>query len=313
MLLTNNGSRTPWARSVRKSLTFAALQLALRASQRSRNGNAVEAMRYGLLALTRAVIPLRQRLATNMKLVGLYQAGLLDAHFERAVDQLCMIGHVLRANVARSGCLQRFRFDDSFKLVEQAYAAGKGVIHIAPHICGYPLYAAVVSPRIPCAVYLRRNTDPRKARIDREVGLAGEGEVVVPPKGTSKAQRLQVAISVLRQGKMMFITPDTPRKPDQGVAVKILGRRTWFPTGVFIMAARTGAPVVPAFWLWHDGTYHVRYSEPLEIKRGGGIGRRTEAATVHWAKSVDAFLRKHPAMWWNWLDKRWTQIIRNGQ
>jgi hypothetical protein len=25
---------------------------------------------------------------------------------------------------------------------------------------------------------------------------------------------------------------------------------------------------------------------------------------------VDAFLHDHPAIWWNWLDKRWTKILR---
>ncbi len=298
-------------RSVRKTVTFASLRVAMRLSQRSQNGDAVEAIRRGLLVFTRAAFPLRRRLERNMKLVGLYRPGLLDAHFERAVDQLCMIGHVMRANVAQSGCLQRFKFDDSFGFIEQVYGTGRGVIHIAPHICGYPLYAAVVSSRIPCSVYLRRNTDPRKARIDKEVGLAGEGELVIPPARASKAQRLQVAISVLRQGKMMFITPDTPRKQNEGVAVNILGRLTYFPIGVFVMSARTGAPVVPVFWHWSRGAYHVEYLEPLEISRGGAIRRQAEAATVKWAKCVDAFLREHPAIWWNWLDKRWTQIIRD--
>jgi lauroyl/myristoyl acyltransferase len=248
-----------------------------------------------------------------MKEAGVYRPDLPDAHFERAVDQFCMIGHVLRAGVSRSGCLERFVFDQTFRYVEQAYSAGKGVIHIAPHICGYPLYAAVVSPRIPCCVYSRRNVDPRKVRINETVWLAGEGEVVVPPAGASKAQRLQVAISVLREGKMLFVTPDTPRQPQQGVAVTILGRGAYFPTGVFVMSARTRAPVVPVFWHWEDGTYHIRYSEPIEITRNGDLRRRTEAATKAWAEDVDSFLQRHPGVWWNWLDKRWTAILRNGR
>jgi lauroyl/myristoyl acyltransferase len=302
-----------FVRSLRKALTFAALRLAMRAAQQSKDGRVMEAIRHGLLGLTRTVIPLRWRLAKNMKQAGVYRHGLLDAHFERAVDQLCMIGHVVRAGASGSGCLERFQFDHTFRNVEQALATGKGLIHIAPHICGFPLYAMVVSSRIPCSVYSRRNTDPRKRRINEEVARAGDGEIVIPPEGASKAQRLNVAISVLRQGKMLFVTPDTPRKPHQGVPVTILGRRAYFPAGVFIMAARTGAPVVPVFWHWEDGTYHIRYSEPMEIARKGRIGEQTEAATKAWADSVDIFLRKHPAMWWNWLDKRWTSILRNNR
>jgi lauroyl/myristoyl acyltransferase len=299
-------------RSIRKLLTFTALSAAVRISQRAEDSRVIEAIRQVLRAVTRAAIPIRRRLARNMRLAGVYRDGLLDAHFERAIDQLCMIGHVLRAGVRQSGCLERFRFDQTFRHVEQAFAAGKGVIHIAPHICGFPLYASVVSSRIPCSVYLRRNTDPKKLRIDEKVTSAGDGEIVIPPEGASKAQRLHVAISVLREGKMLFITPDTPRKAQQGVPVTIFRRQAFFPAGVFVMAARTGAPVVPLFWHWDDGAYRVRYSQPLEIKRNGRISRQIEAATKTWAESVDSFLRKHPAMWWNWLDKRWTAILRNG-
>jgi lauroyl/myristoyl acyltransferase len=300
-------------RSLRKTLTFAAQRMAVRASQRSKDGRVIETMRRGLLGITRTAIPLRRRLAKNMRQAGVYRDGLLDAHFERAVDQLCMIGHVLRAGPSGSGCLERFQFDHTFRNVEQAFSAGKGLIHIAPHICGFPLYAMVVSSRIPCSVYIRRNTDPRKRKINDEVTAASEGEIVTPPEGASKAQRLNVALSVLRKGKMLFVTPDTPRKPHQGVAITIFGRRAYFPAGVFVMAARTGAPVVPVFWHWQDGAYHIRYDEPVKIVRNGRIGEQTEAATKAWADSVDAFLREHPAMWWNWLDKRWTAILRNKQ
>jgi len=225
---------------------------------------------------------------------------------------LIMLAHVFRAGFTDSGCPERFRFDGSLGLLEQAHAAGRGVVNIAPHICGYPVYPPIVSPRIPCSIYLRRNKDPRKMRINEAIGLAGRGHLVYPPAGSGKAQRLQVAIDVLRQGRMLFITPDTPRKPHQGVPVTIFGRTVHFPTGVFVMSLRTRAPVVPTFWHWQDGAYHIRYGQPIELSRGGGLRTQAEAATQKWARSVDAFFHEHPEMWWNWLDKRWTQILRNG-
>lgn len=298
-------------RSMRKALTFAALKAMVRVSQRAKTGRVIEVIRHGMLTIARTAVPIRRRLARNMRAAGVYREGLLDAHFRRSIDQLCMIAHVVRAGVRQSGCLERFRFDETFLHVEQAWAAKKGVIHIAPHICGYPLYASIVSPRIPCCAYLRRNADPRKRRIDEEVTSAWEGEIVAPPAGASRAQRLQVAISVLRKGKMLFVTPDTPRKPHRGVPVTIFGRRAYFPSGAFVMAARTGAPVVPVFWRWAGDAYHIHYSEPFEIKRNGRVSQQIEAATKAWAESVDSFLHEHPAMWWNWLDKRWTYILRN--
>jgi lauroyl/myristoyl acyltransferase len=272
----------------------------------------VERLRKVLTGAARAAIPLRKRLERNMRLAGVYRPYLIDAHFERAIDQMIMLAHVLRAGFAESGCPERFTFDDSFKLLEQAYAKGKGVVCIAPHICGYPVYPPVVSPRIPCVIYLRQNNDPGKMRINQMMGDAGNGELVYPPAGASRAQRLKVATDVLRQGKMLFICADTPRKAHQGVPVTIFGRTSYFPTGVFIMSLRTGAPVVPVTWHWRDGQYHIRYDEPIELSRGGDLKKKSADAIQKWAGTVDSYLHKYPEMWWNWLDKRWTQIIRSG-
>jgi len=59
--------------------------------------------------------------------------------------------------------------------------------------------------------------------------------------------------------------------------------------------------------------YHIRYGEPIELARGGDVKHKTAAAMRRWAQSVDDFLHEHPAMWWNWLDKRWTRILRGRQ
>ena len=78
------------------------------------------------------------------------------------------------------------------------------------------------------------------------------------------------------------------------------------------MSLRTGAPVVPTVWHWQDGAYHIRYGEPFEFTRRGRLRQQAEAATAKWARSLDGFLHEHPDMWWNWLDKRWTRILRDG-
>ncbi len=299
-------------RQLRKTLTFEALKGGM-ALARKGDETTIERLRYLAIGLTRSIIPLRIRLGRNMKLAGVHRKGLVDSHFERAVDQLIMLAHIFRAGFLESGCAERFKFDDSFKFLEQAYARGKGVINIAPHICGYPVYAAVVSRRLPCGIYLRHNKDPRKMRINNAIGRAGGGDLVYPPKDATKAQMLQVAIDVLRQGKLLFITPDTPRKLLKGVPVTIFDRTAYFPPGVFVMSMRTGAPVVPVFWYWQNGAYHIRYNQPIELDKKGRIKDRAETATQKWAQTVDRFLHEHPEMWWNWLDKRWTRIIRNGQ
>ncbi|MHC4724983.1 MAG: lysophospholipid acyltransferase family protein [Planctomycetota bacterium] len=298
-------------RRFRKKLTVECLHLGQVLAQKG-GVRTIEAMRKGLRIFTRTALPLRLRLKKNMQLAGVYRDGLLDEYFERAIDQMILMARVIHGSFYSSGYVDKFRIDDSFKFLQQAYDKGKGVINIAPHLCAYPLYAAPVSTRIPCVVYSRNSKDPLKMRITDIAANKVKAEWVYPPVNATKAQKLQVAIDVLRQGRLMFLTPDTPRKPHQGVPVTILDRTAYFPTGVFIMSLRTGAPVVPAWWYFKDGLYHISYSEPIELQRGGRLREKAAAAMQQWAKQADAFIREHPDMWWNWLDKRWTRIIRNG-
>jgi len=298
-------------RQFRKTLTVGGLRVAMEWSQRADTPAPVEALRWLGRGLTRTALPLRVRLARNMRQAGVHRPGLVDQHFERALDQMIMLAHVFRAGFARSGCLERFAFDESFTRLQQAYALGRGVLLIAPHICGYPVIPPVLTPRIPCSIYLRRNKDPRKMRINEAIGQAGDGHLVYPPEGATRAQKLQVAVDVLREGRVLFITPDTLRKPDDGVPVSLFGRTVHFPTGVQVMALRTGAPIVPAWWHWDGGVYRIRFDEPIELPRGGKVRQTAETAARRWAQRVDDFLHEHPAMWWNWLDRSWTKVLRS--
>lgn len=300
-------------RELRKTLTFGALRLGMEWSRLAVDRWQIEAVRVAAQSIFQGAWPLRAWLKRNMLEAGVYRPGLLEAHFERAVDQLMMLAHIFRAGFPDSGVPERFRFDATFERLQRAHAAGKGVICIAPHLCGFPVYAPVVTPRIPCSIYLRRNQDRRKMRITEAIGRAGNGHLVAPPAGANKAQRLQVAIDVLREGCCLFITPDTPRKAADGVEVTIFGKLTYFPTGVFVMSLRTGAPVLPVYWHWENGQYHIRYDKPITLSRGGDLRNKAANATHKWAADVDAFLRRHPEMWWNWLDKRWTMILRSPQ
>ena len=70
---------------------------------------------------------------------------------------------------------------------------------------------------------------------------------------------------------------------------------------------------MPVWWHWEEDCYHIRFGEPIELSRGGSkIRDKAEEGMKQWACQMDAFIREHPDMWWNWLDKRWTHILRDG-
>ena len=134
--------------------------------------------------------------------------------------------------------------------------------------------------------------------------------MVYPPADASPMQRMTVAMGILRAKRVLYITPDLPRKPDEGVPVTIFGRRVYFPAGVIIMAMRTKAPVVFAAWHYEEGLYQVHFHPPLDFSGRGDRERRAAAGMAEFGRLVDKQLHEHPEMWWNWLDKRWTRILR---
>jgi lauroyl/myristoyl acyltransferase len=273
-------------------------------------GRGVDLVCATALAAARACLPLRMRLARTMRAAGVYRKGLVDLHLERAADQMTFLMHIFRAGFPDSGVAGRFRFDESFHHLQQAYDARRGVLVVSPHLCCYPLVPRILSDRIPCSIYLRRSREHRKHRINEAIGTAGGGHLVYPPENATRLERLTAAIRVLREGRMLFITPDLPRKADEGVPVRILGRDVHFPTGVAIMAMRTKAPIVALDWHCREGVYNVRCHEPMDLSGRGDRQRRAAAAIRRFAELMDECLRRQPEMWWNWLDKRWTKIIR---
>lgn len=298
-------------RKIRKSLTVNTLRLGFELARKG-DEKTIERIRKILNGFMKAALPLRIMLKTNIKSTGLSPDDIVDPYFERAVDQMVMLANILQVGLPKSGCLEKFKFDDSLSILKNVYARGKGVICIAPHLSSYPLIGGIISSKIPCVIYLRHNKDSKKMDITKAIAESNNQEIIFPPNEGAKSQRLQVAIDALRQGKAMFLTSDTPKKPHEGVPVQIFGKTAHFPAGVFVMSLRTGAPVVPTWWYWKDDSYHIRFTEPIELERGGGLQAKAADAVQLWGKDVDAFLREHPDMWWNWLDKRWAKILRNG-
>lgn len=141
------------------------------------------------------------------------------------------------------------------------------------------------------------------------MGQAGGGHLVFPPASASPTERLNVALRVLRDKRALYITPDLPRKAEEGVPVTLWDRVVHFPIGVMIMAMRTGAPVVFSTWFYREGLYHVQFTEPHVLMRRAGRQQEAHKGMLAFASIMDRHLRSYPDMWWNWLDKRWTRIV----
>jgi KDO2-lipid IV(A) lauroyltransferase len=105
----------------------------------------------------------------------------------------------------------------------------------------------------------------------------------------------------LRRGEFIATLIDRPT-PGSDVPVRFPGGTARFSTGILLLAAQGGHPVVPALMARAaDGTYHSRVFAPLEIRDRGS---RAETLHDYSQQLADIFLpvlREYPEQWYQFV------------
>jgi lauroyl/myristoyl acyltransferase len=105
----------------------------------------------------------------------------------------------------------------------------------------------------------------------------------------------------LRRGEFIATLIDRPR-PGGDVPVRWPGGESRVSTGLLLLAAHGGWPVVPALMARQkDGTYHSQVFAPIEI---ADRGSREETLRYYSQRLADLFLpvlREHPEQWYQFV------------
>ena len=110
---------------------------------------------------------------------------------------------------------------------------------------------------------------------------------VVLVKAGASAQLLRS----LQDGKTLALPSDRDLR-GRGVPVKFFGEETTLPAGPFVLAKRTGAPVLPVATYFRDGRgHHFVVRQPLDAT--GSIGDMAQELAGHF----EEFIRAQPAQW----------------
>ncbi|NNC93683.1 MAG: lysophospholipid acyltransferase family protein [Acidimicrobiia bacterium] len=111
-------------------------------------------------------------------------------------------------------------------------------------------------------------------------------EVVLVKPGAS-----QELLARLHSGKTLALPSDRDLK-GRGVAVKFFGEQTTLPAGPFVLAKRTGAPVLPvATYFKEKRGHHFVVRPPLDP--GGSVEDMAQELAEHF----EDFIRAHPTQW----------------
>lgn len=272
------------------------------------------------MARTGPTWPVLSRIvAANMRSAGVYDRPVIRAYFEQVASHLANAMRVFRladrdgavAGLARS----QVDLDDSVSHIHQALSHGRGAIVVPPHVCNFLVTLARLNQEVPVRVYLRWSEDERKIEMKRAwCAATGLDVILEPANATDPASRAAACVEALRDGAVLVMTPDIAQRSDRGVAVRLLDREVYLPTGPASIAMLAEAPLVPVFGRLVGKTHVIRASEAIVVepmaRAEGGRQASIQRAMQTWAGQFEAFLRECPQAWFLWGDSRWTRVFR---
>jgi KDO2-lipid IV(A) lauroyltransferase len=186
--------------------------------------------------------------------------------------------------------------------LDAALAAGRGVILALPH-CGNWEAAAVwliahSGPFTTVAERLRPESLFRRFVAYRE----SLGMEVLPLHGGARPPS-EVLAERLRAGRVICLLGDRDLTRG-GVEVTFFGERTKMPAGPALLAATTGAALLPV-GLWFEGTgWGQRIHPPVRLPEGAPLRERVRVATQALADAFAGDIAEHPADW-HMLQRLW--------
>lgn len=263
---------------------------------------------------------LRNRLRDNLRAAGVdHSDATVRKYFQRfgtwIGESLGVYGNSLDGFPARA----RIDLDPStIHRLDDAVAKGRGVVIASPHLFGHEIAAGLIHRRHPLTAIVRESKDPNWEPVkDRWYAESLGLDTVKRPRKETAAEEMHRMLGVLRQGKVLAITPDVITSRSSGLFVTFLGRTVKLSPGMVLLAMRTGAPLITAYGIWEpDPTCpgqdraRVCFTEPFDLPRRGDLETLLRNGLQRWCGWFEEFLRQSPADWQFWLDKGWTKILR---
>ncbi len=180
---------------------------------------------------------------------------------------------------------------DSFiALFERLRSEGRGLIAVSAHIGsidllagafalrGLPTYGVADDSAYP-ELLEEMNAQRRRWKIE-----------VIPWRNMRRV------FKALREPAILGLVVDWGYRAD-GVPIRLFGEWTTLPAGPAILAAKTGAAIVPVVGRrMEDGTYEARHYDPIEVN--GTTPAEMQRATQEIAAAIEDMIAAAPEQWY---------------
>jgi KDO2-lipid IV(A) lauroyltransferase len=184
--------------------------------------------------------------------------------------------------------------------VEQANAAGRGVLFVTGHFGNWELNAVAHAWRFgPVSVVARPLDNPALDRRLCDARSRSGNQVIY------KERALARVMKALRDGQGVAILVDQNVQEEDGIFIEFFGRPAASTTVAAALALKTGCAVIPGCAVpLGGGRYRLRYDPPLRWSATGDRDADIARLTQQIASHLEGWIRERPELWL-WLHRRW--------
>src|SRR3972149_7009821 len=188
---------------------------------------------------------------------------------------------------------------EGLERLKRALAKGKGVILFTAHFGDWELMAAYYGlTGFPVDVGVRDLDNPLFDEFVRW-GRTRCGNSTV-----AKAKAMRPLLKSLAANGIAGILMDQNVTQREGVFVDYFGVPACTNKGPAMLAAASGAAVIPTFILRTGKTHTVTIGEEMPMVRDGDKETDTVKNTEAMTRAIEDMVRRHPEQWF-WVHRRW--------
>ncbi len=182
----------------------------------------------------------------------------------------------------------------AYALVDEARAAGKGVIVVSTHFGAYDVAGIAVANHCPIHLVVETIEDPKMDKMWQEQRRDLGMEVLRIEKTPRQMLR------VLQANGVIAVAVDRPVSPGEGVPITFFGRQCWVPGGIAQIALKSGAAILPGYCIY-DQDYSTTYylgagpiirPEPSADRKGDVV-----RLTQRMFDALEVQIRERPDQW----------------
>ena len=183
--------------------------------------------------------------------------------------------------------------------LDRAYAKGRGALLLTAHLGNWEFIGGWLVKNGYRVTALARRISYQKyenvlENLRKDLGF-----------GSIDRNNTREILRRIKQGHLIAILSDQDIPKLGGVYVSFLDRLAYTPTGIVLLALKTGAPMVPMFIIrLPDGRHRITFREPIELVHTGKKNWDILLNTIRYTDVIEKMVRAYPDQWM-WFHNRW--------